>query len=191
MTVPATQRAAAQTLLSLFEIDRPQVGRYRDDDESHAIDILTAVDRPEAGLTTYSTLGLHLVENTLDGVNVPVELLGVAPTDLAWFPNLAATAAFYVIKNGWLVAPGVVFPNVVLEYDKTVSTPHLLWTTPFIWPELGSVSLGDGAKAHWLMAVPITDGERAMLHSSGIDELEALFEQRQVPYFDFKRASLI
>ena len=74
------------------------------------------LDRPTAGFATYSTIGLHEAPNLLDGKDIRVEVAGVADTAVVEFANLLATAAFYVIKDSWLCAPGVVFPGLVSDY---------------------------------------------------------------------------
>lgn len=191
MTVTETQRAAARSVAATLGVERPSFGRYLDEGEGASIDIVTCVDRPEEGLATASTIGLHLFPNALDGESVPVELLAVTHADVDWLPNLVSTAAFYVMKQGWLAAPGVVFPDVVREYDPDTTVPHLMWFPPFIWPELGTVDLGDGARAHWLMGVPITESERAFLLEHGFDRLEQLFLDNQVAYFDVNRQGLV
>jgi hypothetical protein len=43
--------------------------------------------------------------------------MATARTGDTALPNLVATAAFFVAKNGWLAAPGAIFPDQVREYS--------------------------------------------------------------------------
>lgn len=135
----AVARSVARAAAAAFG-GHPQVSRFYDEDESHSVDILTCADRPVPGLCTYSTVTLHRSINRLDGTDVRTEMVGVARKSATMFANLLATAAFFVAKNGWLRAPGVVFPDLVREYGLSDSMQHILWTPPFAWDELGSVS---------------------------------------------------
>ena len=191
MSVTESQRAAARTVMATMGVERPQFGRYADEGGGVSLDVATCLNRPEEGLAVASTIGLHLFPNELDDRPVPVELLVVTQAHVDWLPNLVSTAAFYVMKQGWLAGPGVVFPDVVREYDPNTKVPHLMWFPPFIWPELGAVDLGEGMRAHWLMGIPITEAERAFLHEEGFYRLEQLFTDEQVAYFDVNRASLV
>lgn len=51
----------------------------------------------------------------MDGRDIRVELLIVAPKDSIAAANVLATAGFFVMKDGWLAAPGVVFVDAVRE----------------------------------------------------------------------------
>ncbi len=169
----------------------PHVDRYYDEAESRFIDVLSCADRPAEEYSTYSTLGLHRTANLMEGVDIRVEVAGVAPTQATAFPNMLATAAFYVMKDGWLCAPGVVFPNLVREYDLSSTVEHVLWTPPFAWEELSAVEVDGDTAVHWLQAVPISEGERRLLVEHGFDVLESLFVEHEVEYFDLERPSLV
>ena len=108
---------------------------------------------------------------------------------MAEFPNLLSTAAFYFIKDRWGCEPGAVFPSLVNEYKLSSTLEHLMWVEPFEWEQLGSVEVGDGQTVHWLLAIPISEAERRFLTDRGFDELEKLFIEREIDYFDLNRPS--
>jgi hypothetical protein len=184
--VSADDRALARAAAGAFG-GVPRVTRYYDESEQTAIDILMCADRPTEGFATYSTLGLHHAPNVLEGDDIRVELAGVCTTEDSFFGNLLAEAAFDVIKDLWLCAPGVVFPDVVRHYEVSTPLRHVVWVPPFPWEQLGSVSLGEGHDVHWLLAIPISESERRFLIANGYDAFDEAFSKREVPYYDLKR----
>jgi hypothetical protein len=189
-SVTESARAAARTAAAAFG-GKPEVRTYWDRDEAHSVDILDCNDRPNPGFVSYSTLGVHLLPNKVDADDIRVEMAGVAGTDVAEFPNLLATAAFYVIKDRWLCAPGVVFPSMLNEYKLSSTLEHIMWAEPFPWEQLGSVEVGGGLTIHWLLAIPISEAERRFLMDRGFYELEKIFIDREIEYFDLNRPSAI
>jgi hypothetical protein len=161
--------------------------RYLDEPEQHSVDLVKCDDSPWSGYTTYSTVSLHLFPNMLEGDDVRVELAGVAETGIDQFPNLISTAAFYVIKDRWLAAPGVVFPDLLREYDLRTRMEHLMWAPPFAWETLRKVAVSSELAVHWLLAIPIYESERRFLLDRGYFEFEDLLEREDTQYFDLGR----
>lgn len=188
--VDAVDRAVAKAAASAFG-GEPRVHRHYDVDETNAVDILTCADRPSPGFVTYSTLGLRHFENVLDDADIRVELAGVCSIGASEFPNLLATAAFFVMKQHWLCGPGVVFPGILNYYALSRDLEHILWVEPFPWEQLGAVTLPDRSKVHWLLAIPIAESERQFLLAEGYYALEALFSSRDLPYFDLGRTPVV
>ena len=179
-------QAAAQTFGGTAS-----VYRFYDKDESHSVGILSCTDAPQEGFSTYSTIGVHEATNMLEGTDVRVELAGVTPTEADGFANLLATAAFQVSKEGWLAAPGVVFPNLFREYGLSDTLEHILWVEPFPWESLGSVEASHELTVHWLLGIPLADTEREYLEQEGYFGLESLFEQHDLAYYDLHRATVV
>ncbi len=57
------------------------------------------------------------------------------------------------------------------------------------WEGLQSVDVAGGHDVHWLLAVPISEDEHALLLDRGYFELERLLVSHEVEYFDLKRQS--
>lgn len=176
---PATEagRYLARAAAKAFG-GQPRVNRYYDEADAHSVDIVTCVDAPTSGYSTYSTLTLHESPNLLDGSDTRVEVAGVAESRFVEFSNVIATAAFYVIKQRWLCAPGVVFPDLLGEYALPRGLEHILWVAPFAWDDLSSVDMADGTQVHWLLAVPISESERLFLMEHGYDEFVERLSKR-------------
>jgi antitoxin YqcF len=179
MSVPETARAAARAAAAAFG-GTPRVVRYWDEPEEHDVGILIAEG-------SYSTVTLHGYENRMDGVDIRVELAAVAPAEA--MANVLATAAFNVLKDGWLAAPGVVFPDLIAEYGLSETLRNVLWMPPAPWDALHAVDLGEGITAHWLLAVPISEPERQFLHREGYEAMDALLAG--VEYWNLDREPLI
>jgi hypothetical protein len=184
------RRAVARTAATAFG-GTARVARYHDADASHAVDLLACSDGDADGLTSYSTVTLHMAENRLDGQDIRIELAAVAPTAAERFANALATAALNVMKDGWLAAPGVVFPGLLAADGVTHDLPHVLWVEPVTWPQLGTVEVPDGPAVHWLQAIPISESERRFLAAEGFFAIERRLEEQRVAFWDLSRPSTV
>ncbi len=188
--IAESARVAAHAAAAAFG-GKPEVRKYHDRDEAHSVDILACAGRPTPGFVSYSTVGVHTMPNKIDDDDIRVELAGVAGKDVPEFPNVLATAAFYVLKDRWHCAPGIVFPSLLKEYRLSSTLEHVMWAEPFPWEKLSSVEVRDGLTIHWLLAVPISEAERKLLMDKGFYVLERLFTDREIEYFDLNRPSVV
>lgn len=164
---------------------------YYDDAERHMVAVVEAVGAPHADLVTYSSASLHASPNELEGDDIRVELLFVAARGQESAANAVATSAFFVLKDGWLAAPGVVFPDAVREYFPGTTVPHLMWTEPFDFPDLSTFTAPDvPGDIHVLQGVPVSDAEREHLIAHGFDSLEHRLSAARVHHFDLQRRSV-
>jgi hypothetical protein len=187
---PETGRAAARAAAAAFGCKPETIFKYADVDESYHVDILSCKDRPSPGLVSYSTLGVHLVPNLLDDEDFRVELAGIAEDTVEKFPNLLSTAAFYVIKDRWHVAKGIVFEDLVTMYKLSKTLQHVMWVEPHEWEELAGVDVG-GLTINWMLAVPISESERQYLYDNGYYKLQEVFIDREVEYWDLNRRPVV
>jgi hypothetical protein len=165
---------------------------FYDEREQHAVAVVEAIGSPEESLSTFSTASLHVAENWLENEDIRVELMITVARESLFAGNIVATSAFNVLKSGWLAAPGVVFRDVVREYSPTTTTPHVMWTEPFAFEGLSTVSLeGVAEDIHWLQGVPLTDGEADFLNREGYEALTARLESHDAPYYDLERQSTV
>jgi hypothetical protein len=190
-TLPVTRKIVSRHASKALG-GESSVHAFYDESEDNVVAIVTCSGTPSGGLTAFSTASLHVTPNMLEGDDIRVELLTVTDSRYDEAANVLATSAFDVVKDGWLVAPGVVFPNAVGEYYRDATTPHLMWTEPFDFPELSTVHL-DGLErdVHWLQGVPLTENERAFLLDAGFDALSGRLEAADAPYYDFFRQSVV
>ncbi len=183
-------REVARAAASAFG-GRPEVRRIWDHARSSHVDVLHADDRPNRGWVSYSTVTLSEWENLLDGQDVRVELAGIAARNQVKFAELLAAAALKVMKDRWLAAPGVVFPELTSQSGLSHNLPHVVWTPPFPWEQLGSVEVAGGPSVHWLVAVPISERERQYLLESGYDALERKLAKASAEFIDLERGSVV
>lgn len=104
--------------------------------------------------------------------------------------NLLATAALYVLKDGWRVAPGVVFESLVSMYYPDTRLPHLYFTVPSMFDGLERVELGERT-LHPLIAFPISERESQLARTDHGDALESLWESKATDVMDWSRASVL
>ena len=188
--LPATRRAVSEFFESALGGDS-QVRAYYDEWEEYVVAVVEALHTPSRTLSTYVTASLHAAPKVMDGRDIRVELLMVAPQGEGSAANIVATAVFCVIKDGWLAAPGVVFPDAVREYLPDTTVPHLMWTEPFDFTDLGTIAV-DGLveNLHVLQAVPLTERERDFLLEPGFDALSSRLESAEARHFDLYRVSV-
>jgi antitoxin YqcF len=188
MTVSAAAKAVAQHFAAATS-GQPRVDRYWDRDEKASIDIAAVADWPEPGILSLSTVDLHQAPNVLDGTDISVELMALAPED-SRVADALATAAFYVSKDSWLAAPGVVFPDILSMYSISQSLQHVMWVeSPIVG--LSPLVVDDTLTVRWLAAMPISESERTYLSDKGYFNLGRLLEERNVQLFDLDREAVV
>jgi antitoxin YqcF len=171
---------------------RAETRAYYDDSRKNVVAVVEAMGTPHESLATFATASLHATENLLDSDDVRVELLAVGMRETTDLANVVATAAFYVLKDRWLAAPGVVFPNLVHEYLPRSSAHHVMWTEPFDFDGLSTFTTADvDHPIHMLQAVPITDREYGFLRSDGFDALEQALLAAEIRHYDLERPSAV
>ena len=95
----------------------PDVVRYHDGNNISTIDLYIGVDRPDFGITTFSTIGLseHSIDLvSKDGKDIGVEFIAICNSDVLEFPNILATCAFNIINSKYSCTYGTVYPYVVI-----------------------------------------------------------------------------
>lgn len=189
--MPITQTAVARTLRARWTTES-QVVAYYDQMRHNVIAVVEALGAPHPLLATYSTSSLHAFPNVMDGRDIRVELLVVGNRSDTALANVVATSAFCVMKDHWLAAPGVVFPNAVLEYFPFATTKHVVWVEPFDYDDLSSIVVpGIDYQVHVLQGLPITDAEYGLLRDQGFDALERALSEAHVEHFDLVRKSAV
>jgi hypothetical protein len=184
------KKAVANHALSMFG-GVPTVQDYKNENCTDVIAILFSQDIIELGISSIGTIGLSefiMVDQKDRPLNTRVELCAAAPTSELVWRNVVASSAFYIKKEDIAVAPGVVLPNIFMDYSPTSPMPHVYLTVPFLWGEgffkqltVGSVSV------NWLQCISIYDLERAFIQEFGSEAFEELLQQQEVDIFDFGR----
>ena len=171
----------------------PKVVSYLDDEEKTSIDIYIGEDRPDFGLTTYSTIGLSEYSiDLIDKKNIPirVELIAVCESQVDKFANVIASCAFDIIKNNYSCSPSTVNMNAISLYYDNLEMKHIYYTMPYLWDGLQGIELG-GNVVNWLLAIPISENELRFLDENGADAFEDLLEKHEIEIFDIYRKSIV
>ena len=182
----------AHTVLEIIG-GKPKVIRYWDNSRESMIDIFIGADRPYEGISSYSTIGLSgysIDLKTEDNKELRVEFIGACDSSSDMFANIISSCAFNIISDKYSCNPGTVFPCVVSEYYPDIEMRHIYFTAPFLWENIHNLEFDD-VIVTWLMAIPISDNEFGFLINNGSDQLEALFEDKDIDVFDINRKSVL
>jgi antitoxin YqcF len=169
------------------------VDEYADRLEQLTVGILYGRDRPQEGVTSYSTIKLSDYPMPWGTEEFPtrLELAGLCANTARFFPNILASAAFSIIRSGAVYHPGTVMPDYVRHYYPSSKLPHLYLTAPFLWErELRTLDCGT-KQVSWLLAMPISESEHSYLREHGDSALERLLESRHVDISDLDRLSVL
>lgn len=202
MTAPASPRtpsprhkAVARHALDVFG-GRPSVRAYHHDHiENLSIDLLEVADRPEAGLASFSTIGLfgtQLLHTDGSPLRTRVELCAEMPTGLGDWATVLATAAFSIMQDGHAVMPGHVLADCVAQHYDDTTVPHLYLCVPFSWrggdfPRFEQ----DALLVNWLQAVPVSETERRFIEREGHEAFEDALLEQDPDIHDLKRPSCL
>ena len=169
------------------------VTRYWDDRRDNCIDILVVKDRPQRGVSSYGTIGLSDAHAEDDGTDrhTGMEMLGVCSQDSQNFGNILASAAFCVINSHWECRRGTIFPDLIATYHPLLAMRHLFFVSAHLWEGQLSKLGVENKTVDWLLAIPISDGERAYAEMHGAAELERWFDGHNADTFNLGRPSSI
>lgn len=181
----------ADSALHAFEGD-PSYYRYRDDHDVSIVDMLFAKDTPCEGATSYSTLGLsdHSIDLTVDELPLRVEIVGACATYYEQFPNIMVSCARRIIDSSFSIFHGVVMPDMIEMYYPDIAMKHVLFLSPFLWDRLRTLEFPTKTVA-WLLVIPISENEYRFAQEQGVEQLEDLFEEKQIDILDLERPSIL
>jgi hypothetical protein len=172
---------------------KPKVVACHDKENKSTIKMYIGEDRPDFGISTYSTIGLseHSIglKNNVEE-EIRVEIIGICNSDIVEFPNIIASCAFNIINDQFTCKPGMVYPNIINEYYGDLEMEHIFFTTPYLWEDLTRLRI-DANFVTWLMAVPISSAEFEFLQANGSNALEDLFEKSNMDVFNIHRKSVV
>lgn len=192
---PAYLREIYNEFKTVFGGGKPIVDRYAEnDDDPLWVDVMRTSDCPQAGVTSYATLGMSRFDNgglVSDGKPLRVEVLAACQSEFVHMADGLSSCALNVAKSGYQVTPGVIHPNVLNLYVSGIVLKHLLLVPPFLWESAPTVRDFDDFTVAWLMAVPVTDSEIEYARQHGSGQLEARFEERQIDVFDINRPPVV
>lgn len=163
--------------------------RYLDASETHGIVIFdaTAGDR-----LTAATIGLMEVNQREEGEPRYTELIMESHKANVFLQNVLSTTALYCLKDGWRVAPGVVYEKLITLYIANLEVQHILFVPVTRWPaeQIHSVAL-PGRTLNPLQAVPITHAEQDLLAEEGLAALQRRWQEAGTDLLDWDRDSAV
>ncbi|WP_282138239.1 suppressor of fused domain protein [Rossellomorea aquimaris] len=191
MSISIENKTIAKSALNAFG-GKPKVLKYWDENNVSNIDVLSTVNRPYEGITSYATIGLsdHSIDYTVDGSPLRVELVGASANVSDHYPNVLATCAFCVINSNFSIFHGEVFRDIIKMYYPASEMKNILFVSPSWWVDLKSLEF-QNKKVAWLLAVPISENEYQFAQEKGSYSLENLLEQKEIDIFDVERKSIL
>jgi len=184
---PSSEHKSWASLLREKVPSDARVHTYWDEGEHHSIAVFSGrIDQDYFA----STIGLMDVEQRKHGgESICTEILIERRGTDQWLGNLASSVAFFVIKDGWKIAPGVIFERMLEIYDPGATLPHLMFVPIFQWSDMSRVSVGFRT-IFPLLAVPISEGESRLVAKRGSQALEQRWEALDTDIFDWSRESV-
>lgn len=178
-----------------------QVVMYKSADESLTIPVASASSSPEAGLSTYATIGLSQFDNGLtseSGNRIGIELLVTGREENTFLASGLANAALNIASGGYQAKPGIIFPGIFDGYGPDITTPHGLLWYPFAWDKQFDGLSRDGVDVEWLLVIPVSDDEVSFIaangpgfEGAGVEKLIDTFESDAVDIYDTGRSSAV
>ena len=162
------------------------VTSYLDEPEENRIHIFTSQNSEGIVAATVGLMGIN--QSRQPGREVYSEVLMDQRGHDERIGNILSTIAFYIMKDGWRIAPGVIFESMIEMFVPETELPHVMFTSPFQWDEMSKIVLGDRA-IYPLIAVPISEAESAIARKNQGVDLEALWERHSVDVLDWGRSS--
>ena len=164
----------------------PKVFEFKND-YGHVIDIYFGIDSPIGFLNSYSTIGLseYTLDKKIGDQSLRAEIIGASDSGNEYFPNMISDCAFSVMGASSNCMPGLVFTNIVDQYYTNTEMKHIL----LLW-DMKDIEF-DEEYVTWLFAVPISESEYEFLLDEAYQELESLFEKKQIDIYDLNRESVV
>lgn len=190
--IPYIHKQIVRYLREVFGGDF-SVHEYGGDLDDWTIDILCCNDSPWNGVASYSTIGLsdQLGWETAEGTPFGIELVGACRSETDEFPNLMASVAFRVVKDGIRCKPHKLIEGVFKDYSISSTMAHMVCVDPFIWdPRPRTLDLGQ-TKTTWLQLAPISEGELNLAKSHGVQAMLDRLEASNLDVLDINRASSV
>lgn len=169
-----------------------RIRTHYDEKETSSVCIFYGDNVPCEGMVTYATIGVSDAELSINGIPLSqrIEILTAGLASDVLLPNVLATVAFDVLKDGREIYPGAVFEGAYAMYFPGKSIRHALFVDPFLWPKISSLDL-PGKYVTFLQMIGVSDQEAKLLEDMGYDSLTTLFEEKDLDIFDLNRRSIV
>lgn len=164
------------------------VNVYYDELKEYSIPILTSENYE--GIVA-ATIGLMDIDQSKKSKNnIFTEIIMDQRGHDERISNILATIAFYIIKDGWTVAPGTIFGSIAVMNIPETKLPLIYFTSPFQWDTISSVTL-PGKTIYPLLAIPISEEEYKLAAANSGLVLENLWEKYSVDVLNWNRESVV
>lgn len=172
---------------------KPTITSYLDGDGPGSVDIASASDTPDIGITSYSTVNLSDHPMYVGGREheTRVEIAGAAPRQVPRFANVISSAAFGVMNQKLACYPGVVFPDVISRYQLSATMRHVMFSEAYLWPRLDTSLRLPDRLVSWVLVIPIADSELEFANLHGWQSLGRILERHDIDVYDLQRKPVV
>jgi antitoxin YqcF len=163
---------------------------YDDESGENEIDIYT--NKSEDG-TVASTIGLMEIDQSVDPkMKIYAEILMDDQDSNEFLSSILSTIAFFIMKEKWKIAPGVILKNVIEMYIPDLNVKHVMFIAPFQWDDdMLEVHLSTKKIVYPLLAVPITERESKFVIENGSEALEKIWIEKDCDILNWKRKEVL
>ncbi len=171
------------------------VHAYHDEAESESVRILRCSNVPLEGADTFATLTLSthtLKDEEGEERDFGVELVAVA-ADFKEMANVLSTASFNIIKDGWLIEPYMIFPDLMAMYLPNGTMQHIMFIDPLggVWEKDLESWHGGKMPVAFLQALPISESEYQYAVKHGQEELLDKIIAQEAEIYDVTRQAVV
>ena len=189
MSVPVNHKKWAQYLRTLLG-GECAVHNFYDESEENSVHIFTSIN--DEGIVA-ATVGLMETDQSKNkDIHLFAEILMDQRGHDQGIENVLSTIAFYILKDGWRIAQGVVFEQMLEIHFPNHPLPHVMFIPPFQWEtgEMTSVQL-ETKRIYPLLAVPISEAERQFATKNEDRALESLWMSNATDVLHWSRQSAV
>lgn len=162
------------------------VTNYWDDAGENCAPIFTSRNTEGIVATTIGLMDIN--QSCLPKTEIFSELIMDQRGHAEHIGNILSTIAFYIMKDGWKVAPGVIFESMVEMYIPETKLPHIMFVAPFQWQNMSKVVLKEKT-IYPLVAVPISEVESQVARTNAGRDLEQRWVSQGVDVLNWERPS--
>ncbi len=163
-----------------------RVERFRDEATDDCIDLFISENDEGAVVATVGLMEYN--QSPLAELDIRSEVILDIRGGHPAMTDVACAVAYGVIRGEFKVAHGIVLEGLMAQIVPEHPLPHILCITPFQWEQgMDRVEIEERV-IHPLVALPISDAEKALVDGSGVGALEKAWVEARCDVLDWGRA---
>lgn len=182
---PSPEQKSWVGILRTRTADAGHVTMYGDVSEQHRVAVYTGRIGSE---WIGATVGLMDVDQSGNPeVEIHTEILMERRGSAEYLGNILSTIAFFAMKNGWKIAPDIIFENMVSMYLPQTHLPHVMFVPVFRWDDMSKAIVASKV-IYPLLTIPISQAESELVARDGPGALMSRLAERKSDVMDWERS---